>query len=406
MLNSEEMSAQEKTSLKEEDLRQWDLLKQLDEELEKAQEGEPITGTHKDPRRKLTQKNYLSLLLFGLFNPVVKSMRGLCAISHLERVQKEVCQRGVSLGSFSECQQVIEPQLLEKVFKSLAREQKEYQWGDKRLKDYQSRLRAIDSTLWKALPRMKWAFWREQKGHKESALRMHVSFNILEQKPVDVVIAGAKKCERAALREQLERGAFYVGDRYYGEQYALFDELIEGGCDFVIRLRKDAAIHVVKELALSEEDRAGGVISDQIVQLGHRKKTQTFRLVRVAREEGKEDLLLLTNKKEAQELEAVLVGLIYKYRWQVELFFKWFKCILGARHWFAESPQGVAIQIYCVLIAALLLFRATGQRPNKRMMEMIQFYMMGYASLEEMTRQIKKEKERIKNLANRKKSKQ
>lgn len=42
-----------------------------------------------------------SLMLFGLFNPVLDSMRGLCAASRLRRVQEEVCGRKVSLGSFS-----------------------------------------------------------------------------------------------------------------------------------------------------------------------------------------------------------------------------------------------------------------------------------------------------------------
>ena len=55
-------------------------------------------GTWSDPRRQLGQGDYLSLLLFGLFNPVVESMRGLCAASGLRRVQKEVCGQPVSLG--------------------------------------------------------------------------------------------------------------------------------------------------------------------------------------------------------------------------------------------------------------------------------------------------------------------
>ena len=64
------------------------------------------TGTFADPRRTLGRDDYLSLLLFGLFNPVVDSMRGLCAASKLRRVQEEVCTHPVSLGSFSEAQRV------------------------------------------------------------------------------------------------------------------------------------------------------------------------------------------------------------------------------------------------------------------------------------------------------------
>jgi IS4 transposase len=69
----------------------------------------------------------------------------------------------------------------------------------------------------------------------------------------------------------------------------------------------------------------------------------------------------------------------------VELFFKWLKCILGCRHWLAESQRGVALQVYCALIAALLLLRYSGRRPGKRAMEMIRFYLLGYATLDELS---------------------
>ena len=98
--------------------------------------------------------------------------------------------------------------------------------------------------------------------------------------------------------------------------------------------------------------------------------------------------VVLVSNKARGELSAELLALIYRYRWRVELFFKWLKCILGCRHWLAESERGVALQIYCALIAALLLLRYSGKRPGKRAMEMIRFYLLGYATLEELTRQL------------------
>ena len=102
-----------------------------------------------------------------------------------------------------------------------------------------------------------------------------------------------------------------------------------------------------------------------------------------------------------QELSAGEVALLYKQRWQIELFFRWVKCILGCRHWLAESPQGVAIEIYLALIAALLLQLYTGQAPNRRMMELIQFYLLGVADLEELWAGVQRERLRV---ARRKKS--
>jgi hypothetical protein len=242
--------------------------------------------------------------------------------------------------------------------------------------------------IWAALPRMAWAVWRWQHG-KESALKAHIKFNVLEQKPVAVTLTSAKRCERAVLREQWVKGEFYVGDRYYGEDYGLFGELEQAGCSFVLRLRQEAVFEVIEEFALSEEDRRAGVSFDGLVVLGRKEKHAPIRLVRVPTEEGE---LLLVSDKPRTELCAELVALIYRYRWRIELFFKWLKCILGCRHWLAESPRGVALQVYCALIAALLLLRYSGRRPGKRAMEMIRFYLLGYASLEELTRELGIEK--------------
>ena len=68
---------------------------------------------------------------------------------------------------------------------------------------------------------------------------------------------------------------------------------------------------------------------------------------------------------------------------------------MGCRHWLAESPEGVTLQIYLALIAALLLQLYTGKRPSKRMMELIQLYLMGVASLAELTAGLERELQRL-----------
>ena len=371
-----------KPRIAEQDLSRWKLVADFQARLAAAA-SPALEGTFADPRRQLGEEEYLGLLLFGLFNPVVDSMRGLCAASELARVKAEVCTHRVSLGSFSEAQAVIDPALLQKVFNGLAQEAGAWR-GDARLERYRESLCAVDSTLWAALPRMSWALWRWQQG-RESALRAHFKFNLLEEKPVSVTIAEARRCERAVLREQWRAGEFYVGDRYYGGAYAWPAELRAGGCSFVLRLPQKAVWTVIEEFPLRAEDRAAGVVFDGMVRLGERPAHPPVRLVRVATQG--DDLLLVTSETRS-ELAAELVGLIYSYRWRIELFFKWLKCILGCRHWLAESERGVALQIYCALIAALLLLRYTGRRPGKRAMEMIQWYLTGTATLDELTRSL------------------
>ena len=174
-----------------------------------------------------------------------------------------------------------------------------------------------------------------------------------------------------------------MGDRYYGEDYRLLAKLEEAGCAYVLRLRETAAVEVLEELKVSEADRQSGVVRQAWVVLGCKARYRSTRVRLVWVETSKEVLLLVTNQ-EQHAMPAELVAALYRQRWRIELFFRWIKCILGCRHWLAESPRGVAIEIYLALIAALLLQLYSGRRPNRRMMELIQLYLLGVASTQDL----------------------
>lgn len=360
-------------------LSNWKLLEQFRLRLLKAQQSRDskLSAVHQrlgGPERLLLEQHYFSLMLFGLFNPVVESMRGLCAASQLRRVQDEVSGRTVSLGSFSEAQSVFDPELLKEVFLGLCGETTQI-WGDPRLAHLADKLQLVDGTLLPALPRMHWALWLDE-GHR--AAKLHLKFSVLRQAASDALITAGNCCERKTLRKFVKTGEIIVADRYYGLEYALLNELRGMGTSFVLRVRNKPRMEVVEEMPLSAADRAEGVSWQGRVKLGEQWQGESIRLVKV-QVEGKE-LLLATDL----EMEAELIALMYRYRWQIELFFKWMKSILGCRHLMAESPAGVAIQIYSALIAALMLQALTGKRPGKRAMEMLRFYLMGYAELEEV----------------------
>jgi hypothetical protein len=367
-----------KVQLSERDLSRWQLVEDFQERLKQAAQQQDLPATWSDPQRQFSHTDYLSLYLLGLLNPVVRTMRGLCEASHLARVQEKVCSRPVSLGSFSEAQAVMAPALLAKVFDQLSQAIP----APASASVPKRRWLIQDSSLFEALPRMYWALWRRQ-GKAQSQVRLHLSLDLERDGPARVVITPGKHCERAAWRTQWQRGDAYVGDRYYGEDYQMFGELEQAGVAFVVRLRDEAVMQVEEELLLSQADPPARVIRHAWVRLGCKARYQSIGLRVVWVQTPKEALRLVTNLSVA-ELSAAEVALLYQERWQIELFFRWIKCILGCRHWLAESPQGTAIQIYLALIAALLLQRYTGQRPNRRMMELIQFYLLGVATLEEL----------------------
>ena len=364
-----------KDKIDEKKLTSWKLLDHFRLRLANVQATAPECEKRPGgPERLLLEEDYFSLMLFGLFNPILDSMRGLCAASHLKRVQDDVCSRPVSLGSFSEAQGAFDPELLKQVFLELAGEIPT-SWGDARLAHLADKLKLVDGTLLPALPRMHWALWLNDQNR---AAKLHLKFTVLRQAPSDALITHGNSCERKALRQLMKKGEVIVGDRYYGLDYRFLDELRELGVSFVFRIRNNPRMEIVEELPLTEEDRTAGITRQGLVNLGDKWHGKPIRVVKVE-VDGKE-LLLATDL----EIEAELIALIYRYRWQIELFFKWMKSILGNRHLMAESPAGVAIQTYSALIAALMLQLLTGKRPTKRAMELIRFYMMGQAELEEV----------------------
>lgn len=348
---------------------------------------EDLDPSWSDSKRRLGVSQYLSLFLFGLVNPVFKTMRALVAASDLERMQEDVCAHSVSLGSFSEAQSLVEVEILQKVFGRLVQENRKIRKPRPgAFTKEEKAVLAIDSSLWAMLPRMSWAVWRHQ-GKTQRAMRLHLAFNVWDQTPADFEMTPGKTCERKAWKKMIQSGDFYVGDRNYGENYKLLAQVDRKGCGYIVRLRQNAQWVVQESLEISQADELAGVIEHSWARLGTGGKGPRVRIVRIL---GQEEQLALATNQEPKDMSAEVVGELYRRRWQVEIYFRWIKCTLGARHWFAESQQGAAIQIYLALIAALLLTLNTGRRVNKRQMEAIQAFMQGWAKPEELERMLKK----------------
>lgn len=252
-------------------------------------------------------------------------------------------------------------------------------------------LTAVDGTLLPALPRMMWALWQDRQHH---AAKMHLHFDVFKGVPTDATLTPGACSEPEQLKATLQSGHFYVIDRGYAG-YQLFRDILDAGSSFVGRVKDNTAFTPIEERPLTAEAQAVGVVRDVLVsKLGtdHHKDylRQTVRLVIVRRLKSNgevEELWLVTDRL---DLDADLVALAYRYRWAVELFFRWFKCILGCRHLLFEDANGVALQAYAALIASLLIVLWTGRKPNKRTWEMMQFYLMGWASEDELFAHLEK----------------
>lgn len=343
-----------------------------------------------DPKRRLALGDYLCLFLMGLFNPVARTLRGLQQASHFPKVQRTVCSRPVSLGSFSETQSLVDPAVLEQVFLELAAEVADSDKLPAALRT--QKWMARDGSLFAALPRMSWALYGGgREGFVNNAVRLNVSFHLLKDAPVAAKVTVGKACERATLRGQIKNGDAYVGDRYYSEHYGFFAELSRRGCSYLIRLIESRVFTtVVEELSLSEEDRAAGIFRQAMVRLGTESTlSEVLRVIWFTGSGGQ--IIMLATNLGAEQLSAADAARLYQHRWQVEYFFRWVKCLMGCGHWIAESPRGVAIQLYLALIGALLLQLDLGRRPSKRVWELMQWHQCGMLDDETATKLLQRQ---------------
>ena len=333
--------------------------------------------------RDLFFDQYAMLILTYFFNPTVTSLRGIQHFSTLEKVQKTLGVKSTSLGSLSEASRVFDPALLEPIIAELAHKAtanpKAFPAADQAAL---AGLEAVDGSLLKAVPRMAWALWQDAQ-HR--AVKMHVSFAVFPNVPVKATVTAGTGSERSELRKIVQSGGFYAIDRGYAD-YSLFRELDEFGCHFVCRVQQNAVWTTDHEQRLTVDDAAAGVVRDTIVKrLGTEKHNallkRPLRVVEVAGDDPDDRWVLVTNHL---ELPAELIVVAYRYRWQVELFFRWIKCVLGCRHLLSHSPGGVTMQIYFAIIASLLIALWTDVKPNKRTYEMLCHYLSGWATEQEL----------------------
>lgn len=346
-------------------------------------------GTQRDKagNRELFFDQYMALLLMYYFNPIVTSLRALQQATSLEKVQRMCGVKATALGTLSDAARVFDPEALQPIIAELAaRALASQQLLPKDREAALKGLIAVDGTLLKALPRMAWALWQDAE-HR--AAKAHLAFAVFPGAPVNVSLTSGNGSERDELRKFVKPGGFYVADRGYANN-AMFREFDAAGVQFLIRVQENAAYEVVSENPLTEEDRAAGVVLDvNVRRLGTDKHNpllkQPLRVVQVQGSEPGHVWILATN---ARNLSAELIALAYQYRWQVELFFRWMKCVLGCRHLLSHSKAGVTIQVYAAVIASLLLWLWTDSKPNKRTYEMICHYFAGWATLDELERHL------------------
>lgn len=328
--------------------------------------------------RKLFYDNYLVLLLMYFCNPALESLRALQQATDWDKTRRKLGIERTALGSLSEAARVFDAEMLRPIIQELAAEALPLTNG--REAEALEGLTAVDGSMFAALPRMAWALWQDEN-HR--GVKLHLHFDVLKGVPADATLTPAVCSEKDALADSLQAGRLYVLDRGYAD-YELFSKIVAKS-SVIARVKDNTAFVVQEERPITAEAQAAGVIRDVILsRLGtshhknHLKRPMRLVIVQTVDRDGKtNEIWLITDRL---ELDADLVALAYRYRWTVELFFRWLKCVLGARHLIAHNENGVTLQMYAALILSLLIVLRTGRKPTKRTFEMIQFHLLGWVS--------------------------
>jgi Transposase DDE domain len=363
--------------------------------------------------RELHFDDYVILILLYLFNPMLESIALLQQVTELPELQKRLGIKRFSAGSFSESCRVFKPEMLQGVVDQLAKGLLPVE-REELLKQLPGKLTLVDSSVLRTLCTVAEAiFLPLGNGRHSHAWRLHLQFDVDHHVPRAWDITPPKNTgksdEKSVLRRRLEAGHTYVMDRWYA-QFTLWNDIKGAHSSYVCRVRDNSTYDVLEDRPLNQEAVDAGVISDQIVQMGLSKKpgeraNHPTRLICIKcsphqkRGKGKRHgggqsgppsdgvLRIVTD---LLDVPAHIIAFLYGYRWTIEVFFRFFKQILGCRHLISTRIEGIQIQVYAAVICCLLLNKLTGKKPTKWLVLLMSLYLQGLATDEDVLRTLNK----------------
>jgi len=358
--------------------------------------------------RELHYDQYCMLILLFMFNPIVTSLRGIQQASELKKVQSKLGCSRAALGSLSEATGVFNPELLKEIIAELG-EQLQPIAADSRLKDIQETVTLVDGTLLSALPQMMEAsLLKQTTGSGMIKWRLHTHFELAKNWPVRMDLApngGGEHDERAMLAKVLEADRLYVMDRGY-QKFTLFNQIVQTKSSYVCRLRDNSVWETTESRSRNDAADIGEIVSDEVVKFSNGSaKDRPDHRIRVicvrcnphttrGRYKGSSTgvnsdgiLRIATN---LLDVPADIIALLFSHRWAIEIFFRFFKHVLGCRKLLSRDAEGIEIQTYCAIIACMLISLWTGRKPTLRTYEMICFFFCGMASQDELMNHIEK----------------
>jgi hypothetical protein len=351
--------------------------------------------------RKLFLDDVFVAYLLAFFNPMVRSLRLIEDFSQTDQARRFLTVPKITRSTLSDFNKHVDPERLLPILTRLRDDIRHNAGG--RLPNTLSLLHrqiiAVDGTFLNAAADVLWALkHKNHAGATGSGVRLDVQIDVDTWLPEIVVAGEPGKSESDNATETIKPGAIQIYDRGIFSFQLVKAHIAQGG-DFVMRMREAGArcpkFTTVQEQILSEQARAAGVQSDRIGYLTgsqHRKRPEALlrEVVIIPPHDPQHPVRLLTS---LLDVDAWIIGLLYSHRWQIELFFRWFKCYAQFDHLISHSRNGVMLAFYVAIIGVTLLILSGQARPSKYLFALLSLVASGAATVEEMLR-IWKERER------------
>jgi hypothetical protein len=328
--------------------------------------------------------------LLAFFNPALRTLRTIEDFSQTRQARKHLTIGKLCRSTLSDFNKLADPTRLQPILDQLRREI--LKPGPRRpeaagpLDQLHRQVLAVDGTFLHAASSIVWAI-RRRGGKTGARLDFHVDARTWL--PELLVIPEAGQGEAATAADSITAGAIHIYDRGIFS-FDLVKAHAPKDADFVMRLcapgPRTPNLETVETRELTQDARDAGVISDRLVRFTgstHRKPVDRVlrEVVIVPEDDPEHPVYLLTT---LLELDASVIGLLYRHRWQIELFFRWLKCYARFDHLISHSREGVLLNFYVAVVGVTLLYLRAGHRPSKYLFIMMGMVANGSASLDEI----------------------
>ena len=207
-----------------------------------------------------------------------------------------------------------------------------------------------DGSVFPMAIRNLWAEFRKNS----RALKLHLNFELNQMIPSCFLVTSGKGDERHSLSKMIEKAVTYIADRGY-ISFDFFKTICDRGAFFIIRVRKNLHYQPIEQLPIRLKDSVKFIffqVTDELVKFDADKYQTSYR--RISFRTRSTLFVLVTNRLDLSTYQIIR---LYAFRWQIELFFRYFKRTLNGIHIIHNSQNGVTIQFYIMLITNLLLLK-------------------------------------------------